>query len=80
MAKLQDDPKVQALLASAAAKATAAQTKAVKAETTRVLGALKTHVYNHTETHKAAGAKDAVKALAGLHKDVVATVKAPAAA
>lgn len=77
MAKLQDDPKVQELLAKAADKAGKEQEKAVKAETKRNLETIKSTIGEAVTAAKNAGDKVVAKALTELGKSLVGAVKSP---
>lgn len=73
MAKLQDDPKVQELLAKQAAAAEKTLAKAVKAETTRILSIIKTTEVSDFITDVNPTVQ--LKAVKALQKDLIANVK-----
>lgn len=75
MANIKDDPKVQALLTAAAAKAVKEQEKAVKAATKAAADALKGVLDKAIAGAKEAGDKSAAKAWGNVKKGVLAAIK-----
>jgi rRNA-processing protein FCF1 len=72
MAKLKDDPAVQALIAKALEKAAAEQAKALKAQVKLVANMTKATVVVHVDEAEDRAVK---KALKGLGNDLLAAIK-----